>query len=222
MFRPWVDAFAIPADRPFPGYSEHDPFARASSLVTNESKYVNMADVTVTAPDRRAQPEPSEPPTATEPLWDVIELLFFAYRDFVSDPDDVLAKLGFGRAHHRVLHFVNRNPGMKVADLLDILKITKQSLGRVLKQLIDQDYVSQKEGANDRRQRLLHVTPKGEALALKLAGLQTERIARAFAQFGPGGHDAARRFLAAMIDAKDRDGVLRLIARADRARRPRG
>jgi DNA-binding MarR family transcriptional regulator len=173
-------------------------------------------------PDRRPQTEPIEPGTATEPLWDVIELLFFAYRDFVGDPDDVLAKLGFGRAHHRVLHFVNRNPGMKVADLLDILKITKQSLGRVLKQLVDQDYVLQKEGANDRRQRLLYVTPKGEALALKLAGLQTERIARAFAQFGPGGHDAARRFLAAMIDAKDRDGVLRLIARADRARRPRG
>ena len=67
--------------------------------------------------------------------------MFFAYRDFVGDPDEVLAKLGFGRAHHRVLHFVNRNPGMKVADLLDILKITKQSLGRVLKQLVDQGYV---------------------------------------------------------------------------------
>ena len=91
----------------------------------------------------------------------------------------MLAKLGFGRAHHRVLHFVNRNPGMKVADLLDILKITKQSLGRVLKQLVDQGYVVQKEGAQDRRQRLLYVTPKGEALALKLAGLQTERINRA-------------------------------------------
>ena len=90
-----------------------------------------------------------------EPVWDVIELLFFAYRDFIGDPDDVLAKFGFGRAHHRVLHFVNRNPGMKVAELLDILKITKQSLGRVLKQLIDQGYVLQKEGENDRRQRLL-------------------------------------------------------------------
>ena len=88
-------------------------------------------------------------------------------------PDEVLSKLGFGRAHHRVLHFVNRNPGMKVADLLEILNITKQSLGRVLKQLIDQAYVVQKEGAQDRRQRLLFVTPKGEALALKLAALQT-------------------------------------------------
>ena len=79
---------------------------------------------------------------AAEPVWDIIELLFFAYRDFVGDPDEVLSKLGFGRAHHRVLHFVNRNPGMKVADLLDILNITKQSLGRVLKQLVDQSYVA--------------------------------------------------------------------------------
>src|SRR5499427_1310251 len=154
----------------------------------------------------------------SEPIWDVIELLFFAYRDFISDPDDVLAKFGFGRAHHRVLHFINRNPGMKVAELLDVLKITKQSLGRVLKQLIDQGYIVQKEGANDRRQRLLSVTPKGEALAMKLAGLQTERITRALAEFGPGGHEAARKFLAAMIEAQDREGVLRLIGHADRAR----
>ena len=127
----------------------------------------------------------------------------------------------FGRAHHRVLHFVNRNPGMKVADLLDILNITKQSLGRVLKQLVDQGFVVQKEGAQDRRQRLLYVTPKGEALALKLAGLQTARINRAFAELGPGAHEAARRFLTAMIDADNREGVLRLIARADRAAKPR-
>jgi DNA-binding MarR family transcriptional regulator len=154
-----------------------------------------------------------------EPIWDIIELLFFAYRDFVGDPDEVLSKLAFGRAHHRVLHFVNRNPGMKVADLLDILNITKQSLGRVLKQLVDQAYVVQKEGAQDRRQRLLYVTAKGEALALKLAGLQTERINRAFGELGPNAHEAARRFLTAMIDADNREGVLRLIARADRAKR---
>jgi DNA-binding MarR family transcriptional regulator len=156
-----------------------------------------------------------------EAAWDIIELLFFAYRDFVGDADEVLAKFGFGRAHHRVLHFVNRNPGMKVAELLDILKITKQSLGRVLKQLVDQGYVQQKEGANDRRQRLLFVTPKGEALAMKLAGLQTERIARALSDLGPGAHDTAQRFLTAMLDAEGRDRVLQLIARADHARRPR-
>src|SRR5919201_4306766 len=92
------------------------------------------------------------------------ELLFFAYRDFTAEPDAVLAEFRFGRAHHRVLHFVNRRPGLRVADLLDILKITKQSLGRVLKQLVDEGYVEQKEGANNRRQRLLLVTPKGEAL----------------------------------------------------------
>jgi len=158
---------------------------------------------------------------AAEPVWDVIELLFFAYRDFVGDPDEVLLKLGFGRAHHRVLHFVNRNPGMKVADLLEILNITKQSLGRVLKQLIDQGYVVQKEGAQDRRQRLLYVTPKGEALALKLATLQTQRINRVFGELGPNAHEAARRFLTSMIDTDNRDGVLRLIARADRATKPR-
>ena len=159
--------------------------------------------------------------SAGEPIRDIIELLFFAYRDFVSDPDDVLEKFGFGRAHHRVLHFVNRHPGMKVADLLDVLKITKQSLGRVLKQLVDEGYVIQKEGEYDRRQRLLFVTPKGEQLAMKLAGLQTERIARAFADLGPQAHEAARRFLYAMIDADGRDGVQRLIARADRARQSR-
>jgi DNA-binding MarR family transcriptional regulator len=154
-----------------------------------------------------------------EPIWDLIELLFFAYRDFVSDPDHVLEKFGFGRAHHRVLHFVNRNPGMKVADLLDTLRITKQSLGRVLKQLVDEGYVVQKEGPDDRRHRLLFVTPKGEQLAMKLAGLQTERITRALAGLGPNAHKTAREFLAAMIDAENRDEVLRFIARADTRRR---
>src|SRR5476651_2110034 len=159
---------------------------------------------------------------SADPAWDIIELLFFAYRDFVGDADEVLSKLAFGRAHHRVLHFVNRNPGMKVADLLEILNITKQSLGRVLKQLVDQGFVVQKEGAQDRRQRLLYVTPKGETLALKLAGLQTQRINRAFAELGPNAHEAARRFLTAMIDADNREGVLRLITRAERAAKPRG
>jgi DNA-binding MarR family transcriptional regulator len=178
-----------------------------------------MADINV-----REFPAPAsatrEPPPG-EPLWDLIELLFFAYRDFVGDPDDVLAGFGFGRAHHRVLHFVNRHPGMKVADLLDVLKITKQSLGRVLKQLVDEGYVLQKEGASDRRQRLLYLTSKGEALALKLAKLQTGRIARALAELGPGAHEAARRFLVAMIEAGEREEVLRFIELAERAQRTR-
>jgi DNA-binding MarR family transcriptional regulator len=153
-----------------------------------------------------------------EPLWDLIELLFFAYRDFVGDADEVLAKLSFGRAHHRVLHFVNRNPGMKVAELLGILKITKQSLGRVLKQLIDEGYVEQRKGV-DRRQRLLFVSAKGEALALKLAGLQTARIGRALAGLGYADHDSARRFLIAMLDPGQRDSVLQLIDGGDSRRR---
>jgi len=191
-----------------------------------------MADINVSAKNPHkasvAPGGPAERPSAgserapAEPVWDIIELLFFAYRDFVSDPDEVLGPLGFGRAHHRVLHFVNRNPGMKVAGLLDILNITKQSLGRVLKQLVDQGYIVQKEGAQDRRQRLLYVTPKGEALALKLATLQTLRITRAFGELDPGAHETARRFLTAMINDDNREGVLRLIARADRAVKPRG
>jgi DNA-binding MarR family transcriptional regulator len=181
-----------------------------------------MADINVTSKSATSATGLAERTSvaapAAEPVWDIIELLFFAYRDFVGDPDEVLSKLAFGRAHHRVLHFVNRNPGMKVADLLEILNITKQSLGRVLKQLVDQGYVLQKEGAQDRRQRLLYVTPKGETLALKLAGLQTQRINRAFAELGPNAHEAARRFLTAMIDGNERDGVLRLIARAGKPR----
>jgi len=181
-----------------------------------------MADINLTAAPRRPASAEPDAQLAGEPIWDVIELLFFAYRDFVGDPDDVLAKFSFGRAHHRVLHFVNRNPGMKVAALLDILKITKQSLGRVLKQLVDQGYIEQREGERDRRQRLLYVTPKGADLALRLAHLQTTRIARALGEIGPGAHEAARKFLTAMIDSENRDRVLRLIDRAERARRPRG
>src|SRR2546423_3546009 len=173
-----------------------------------------MADINISSlSSRSAVAQADQGSHSAEPIWDIIELLFFAYRDFVGDADDVLAKLSFGRAHHRVLHFVNRHPGMKVADLLEVLKITKQSLGRVLKQLVDEGYVVQKEGESDRRQRLLFVTPKGEALAMKLAGLQTARIARALAQLGPGTHESARRFLAALIDGHDRDEVMRLISR---------
>jgi DNA-binding MarR family transcriptional regulator len=177
-----------------------------------------MADLnSSTARQRPSADENADRGQLGEPVWDLIELLFFAYRDFVADPDQVLGKLGFGRAHHRVLHFVNRNPAIKVANLLDILKITKQSLGRVLKQLIDEGYIVQKEGESDRRHRLLYATPKGEALALKLAGLQTKRILRALESLPPGSHETARRFLIAMLEAEGRDDVLRLIGHADRS-----
>jgi len=198
-----------------------DPVAAIGILVTIQPKYVNMADIIVPLATDRPQPKGERAAPEAEPIWDVIELLFFAYRDFISDPDEVLATFGFGRAHHRVLHFVTRSPGLKVAELLDILNITKQSLGRVLKQLVDQGYVLQKEGANDRRQRLLYVTPKGETLAMKLAGLQTARIARALAELGPNAHEAACRLLTAMINGDNRDAVLRFIARADSVRRQR-
>jgi DNA-binding MarR family transcriptional regulator len=200
------------------GEGAHDRFAERFETVTKDPRYVNMTDINL----NRLQPlpAPAAPRPKEEPAFDLIELLFFAYRDFVGDADEILAQFGFGRAHHRVLHFVNRNPGMKVAELLDILRITKQSLGRVLKQLIEEGYVVQKEGAQDRRQRLLSVTQKGEALALRLAALQSVRIGRAAADLGPQGQAVARRFLIGVLDPKSRDGVLRLIE-GERAQRRR-
>ncbi|MGI9382129.1 MAG: MarR family winged helix-turn-helix transcriptional regulator [Methyloligellaceae bacterium] len=144
-------------------------------------------------------------------LIELMELLFFAYRDFIGDPDAILDEIGFGRAHHRVLHFVNRHPGLRVADLLDILKITKQSLGRVLKQLIDNGYIAQEAGRTDRRERLLYPTDRGCALASRLAGPQFERLARAIDAAGPDGEDAVRRFLYHMISDLDRNRVSDLL-----------
>ncbi len=139
------------------------------------------------------------------------ELLFFAYRDFTGEPDDVLAHYKFGRAHHRVLHFVNRNPGLRVADLLDILRITKQSLARVLNDLIDQGFVARRSGAEDRRERRLFVTAKGGRLAEKLTALQLKRLKLARLRAGPGADAAARSFLFAMIGEQDRSRVKALI-----------
>lgn len=181
-------------------------------------KYVNMADVNETRPRRpmdsakmdhreKRRLEAEE----RSRLVACMELLFFAYRDFTGDPDAVLARYGFGRAHHRVLHFVHRNPGLRVADLLDILRITKQSLSRVLKQLIDEGFIEQRAGRSDRRERLLHVTPKGARLAEKLADLQIARIGEAFDAIGPEASDASRRFLFEMIAQEDRPRVEALI-----------
>lgn len=130
--------------------------------------------------------------------FEIIELLFFAYRDFISDPDQILEVSGFGRAHHRVVHFVNRQPGMTVADLLDILKITKQSLARVLKDLVDSGYVTQMAGPLDRRQRRLYPTEKGRELALALARPQSRRIERALAGFDTREKAAVLTFLSGM------------------------
>jgi DNA-binding MarR family transcriptional regulator len=166
-------------------------------------------------PDSRAAEPRSHAPGLADLRWDIIELLFFAYRDF--DADHELEVFGFGRAHHRVLHFVHRYPGLKVADLLDVLRITKQSLGRVLKQLLDEGYIVQKTGNNDRRQRLLFATAKGEALVARLAGLQTDRISRALRDIAPPGADTVRQFLRAMIDHDDPDKVLETILRSGNA-----
>ncbi|MEO0327380.1 MAG: MarR family transcriptional regulator [Pseudomonadota bacterium] len=128
-----------------------------------------------------------------------IELLFFAYRDFVSDPDRILDVHGFGRAHHRVLYFVNRSPGLTVAELLEILRITKQSLGRVLKQLVQAGYVIQTEGERDRRKRLLFPTIQGRELILELSAPQSKRFERALMQFDDAEREKIIGFLRAMI-----------------------
>jgi DNA-binding MarR family transcriptional regulator len=138
------------------------------------------------------------------PMFELIELMFFAYRDFVGDADHLLARLGFGRAHHRVLHFVARRQGLTIAELLDILKITKQSLNRVLKELIDRDYVEARPGRKDRRQRQLFPTARGEALALEVALLQSRRFARVFGELPEGARAGAIDFLLAMVDADGR------------------
>lgn len=130
----------------------------------------------------------------------IIELFFFAYRDFTSDPDQILAKYGFGRAHHRVVHFVNRRPGLTVAELLDVLKITKQSLARVLKQLIDTGHIIQVQGPRDRRQRELYPTAKGRTLALALAAPQSRRIAAALADAAPDDRAVIEKFLMGMVN----------------------
>lgn len=143
--------------------------------------------------------ESGEDPRATLD-FEVIELLFFAYRDFTSDPDAILDRIGFGRAHHRVLHFVDRRPGLTVADLLDKLRITKQSLARVLKQLVDSGYIRQEAGPEDRRQRKLYTTSKGRALAVALAEPQSRRIARALDAAGRENRAAIVAFLEGMCD----------------------
>ncbi len=137
----------------------------------------------------------------------LIELLFFAYRDFIADPDAILAEFGFGRAHHRVLHFVCRRPGLRVAELLEILQITKQSLGRVLRQLIAEGYIEQRSGEHDRRERLLFATERGQALFAKLAEPQLRRVSRALRASGPEGAEIIQQFFLDMIKQDNRAHV---------------
>ncbi len=155
-----------------------------------------------------------EPANQTASMIELIELFFFAYRDFTQGPDAILQEFGFGRAHHRILHFVNRYPGLRVADLLDILKITKQSLARVLKQLVDEDIIEQRPGKSDRRERRLFVTKRGRELAERLIEPQLARISKALKCSGMESEEISRKFLVNMIDPLEHEAVLDLFSRS--------
>jgi len=146
-----------------------------------------------------------------EQLRQGIELLFFAYRDFTSDPDAVLAERGYGRAHHRAIHFIKRRPGITIAGLLDILAVTKQSLNRVLRQLIEDGLVTSTTGTADRRQRHLRLSPLGEELEGQLSEPQRARLRRAFNEAGPEAVAGFRNVLERMINETGRDDVLSLV-----------
>ena len=139
-----------------------------------------------------------------EDLRQGIELLFYAYRDFTAEADAMLAELGFGRAHHRVIYFVGRKPGMTVSELLDILKITKQSLSRVLGQLVRESYIVQRPGTADRHQRLLELAPKGAELERRLTEDQRALVARAYRAAGAESVDGFRRVLLGLVNEADR------------------
>lgn len=132
------------------------------------------------------------------------DLLFFAYRDFTDAADRVLEELGLGRAHHRALHFIGRNPGIAVTDLLGLLRITKQSLARVLGALVEQGYVAQATGRADRRQRLLTLTQQGQALERRLFEQQRERLATAYRDAGSASVEGFRRVMRGIMDEQAR------------------
>ena len=142
-----------------------------------------------------------------EELRQAIELLFYAYRDFTGEPDAILNKYGFGRAHHRVIYFVGRNPGITVSQLLRILKITKQSLSRVLSQLVREEFVAQRTDSDDRRRRMLYLMPKGEELERLLTERQSRRIARAYREAGAEAVEGFRTVLRGIINEEDRRRV---------------
>jgi len=142
-----------------------------------------------------------------------IELLFYAYRDFTSDPDEILKRYRFGRAHHRVVHFVGRNPGISVAELLAILKITKQSLSRVLSQLVADGFIRQEKGTRDRRQRLLYLTERGVELEQTLSRPQRARVARAYREAGETAVAGYCKVLAGLINEDEREQILTSIGR---------
>jgi DNA-binding MarR family transcriptional regulator len=154
-------------------------------------------------PDIKSLVSPTAP--TEDEVWQGIELLFFAYRDFTAEPDAILAQHDFGRAHHRVIHFVGRYPQMTVGELLRILRITKQSLSRVLGQLVRQGFIIQRPGVRDRRQRLLDLTSKGRELERQLSEPQRVRVANAYRQVGERAVEGFRKVLLGIIaDEHDR------------------
>jgi DNA-binding MarR family transcriptional regulator len=157
-----------------------------------------------------SRPAPSASDRQHPDAVSLVELLFFAYRDFVGEADRILERYGFGRAHHRVLHFVNRYPGLTVAELLTILGITKQSLSRVLKDLITDGLIEQQPGA-DRRQRLLLLTAQGKQLADDLLTLQVQRVKRAASAADERNHAVLERFLSELIDHDVRGQIVDLV-----------
>lgn len=153
--------------------------------------------------DIKLRPEPVS--ARDDEVREGIELLFFAYRDFIAEPDAILARYGFGRAHHRVIHFIGRHPQMTVNELLGILHITKQSLSRVLRELVQQGLVARRPGAHDRRQRLLELTAEGCALEREVSAPQRARVAEAYRLAGGGAVEGFRKVLLAIIaDGGDR------------------
>lgn len=135
-----------------------------------------------------------------EQLLQGIELMFFAYKGFTSDPDRILEQFGYGRAHHRAIHFIQRRAGLTVNDLIDILGVTKQSLNRVLRQLIQDNLVESRIGAEDKRQRNLYLTAAGADLERELATAQQARMRLAYSKAGPEAVQGFRTVLENMID----------------------
>lgn len=133
-----------------------------------------------------------------------IEAMFFAYRGFTADPDRILATQGYGRAHHRAIHFINRTPGTTVNNLLAILGVTKQSLNRVLRTLIQDGLVDSRVGRQDRRERHLHLTETGKRLEAQLSEAQSQRMRNAFRSAGPQAVAGFRQVLEAMMDPEQR------------------
>ncbi len=145
-----------------------------------------------------------------EQLRKGIEAMFFAYRGFTADPDRILQGMDYGRAHHRAIHFVHRSPGTTVSNLLAILGVTKQSLNRVLRTLIDDGLVRSEKGRVDGRERHLYLTAKGEALERQLSDAQRARMRAAYRAAGPAAVAGFRQVLEAMMDPEMRNAYNRL------------